>query len=175
MTTEQQVSRRGFAIPVSPRFAAVAVLVIAAATIAGAWLFQWAGYLPCELCLKQRWAYYVGVPFAALVTLSAWRGPRDGAAYGLLLLALLFLGSSAFGTYHAGVEWGFWPGPTDCTGSLDKAGPMTDFMNQLNTVKVVRCDAVAIRILGLSLAGWNAVVSLGMSVLAALGARSALS
>jgi disulfide bond formation protein DsbB len=161
-------------VKVSPLFAAVTVLIVATATIAGAWIFQWAGYLPCELCLKQRWAYYIGIPFAALVTLSAWRGPRDGAAYGLVILSILFLGSALFGTYHAGVEWGFWPGPADCTGSLDKAGSMQDFLSQLSTVKVVRCDAVAIRIFSLSLAGWNGVISLAMAALAALGARRAL-
>ena len=143
----------------------------AKSTIAGAWAFEAAGYLPCELCLKQRWAYYVGVPLAALVAVAAprWRVPTG---MGFALLAVLFLGSAIFGAYHAGVEWGFWQGPTDCTGSLQKAGSMADFMNQLSTVKVVRCDAVAIRILGLSLAGWNAVVSLMLCALGVAGARA---
>ena len=149
------------------------MLVIAFATIAGAWIFEWAGYLPCELCLKQRWAYYTGVPLAALVALASWRGPRPLAGVGLVLMALLFFGSAVFGTYHAGVEWHFWPGPTDCTGSLDRAGSMQDFMKQLSVTQVVRCDAVAIRIFGLSLAGWNAVISAAMSALAVIGARRA--
>jgi disulfide bond formation protein DsbB len=158
---------------VTPLRAALVVLVVAFVTIAGAWIFQFAGYLPCELCLKQRWAYYVGVPFAALVAGSAWRGPPGTARFGLLILALLFAASAVFGAYHAGVEWGFWPGPTDCTGDLQKAGSMQDFMNQLKTTQVVRCDAVAIRILGLSLAGWNAVISLFMAAVAVFGAAQA--
>ncbi len=151
-----------------------ALTLLAFATIAGAWAFEAAGYLPCELCLKERWAYYAGVPLGALTTLAVIGGARRLAGAGFVLLALLFLGSAIFGAYHAGVEWGFWQGPTDCTGTLAKASSMSDFMTQLQTVRVVRCDAVAIRVLGLSLAGWNAVISLVIAVAAAIGARRAL-
>jgi disulfide bond formation protein DsbB len=160
-------------VAVTPLQIAFLIAIAAFATIAGAWAFEAAGYLPCELCLKQRWAYYAGVPLAALTTLAAASGQRWLAGLGLGLLAIVFLGSAIFGGYHAGVEWGFWQGPTDCTGTLNKASSVDDFMRQLNTVKVVRCDAVAIRILGLSLAGWNAVISAGLSVLGAIGARRA--
>ena len=159
---------------VTPLQAALGVFILAFATIAGAWVFEWAGYAPCELCLMQRWAYYAGVPLAALVAILAARGPRGLAGAGLALLGLLFIGSMIFGAYHAGVEWGFWPGPSGCTGALTKADSMQDFLKQLETTKVVRCDAVAIRILGLSLAGWNAVISAAMAALALIGARKAL-
>ncbi len=158
----------------TPLQTAFGVFAIAFATIAGAWIFEWAGYLPCELCLMQRWAYYVGVPLSALTALAAAYGPRWLAGAGLVLLGLVFLGSMIFGAYHAGVEWGFWQGPTGCTGALTRADSMQDFMKQLETTKVVRCDAVAIRILGLSLAGWNAVLSGAMAMLAFIGARKAL-
>ena len=153
---------------------ALVLLALAFATIAGAWIFEAFGYLPCELCLKQRWAYYAGVPVAAATTLAAAAGQKRVASAGFALLTLVFIGSAIFGAYHAGVEWGFWPGPTDCTGNLSKASSMDDFMNQLATVKVVRCDAVAIRILGLSLAGWNAVISVALAMLGAMGARRSL-
>ena len=159
---------------VTPLQAALGVLILAFATIAGAWVFEWAGYAPCELCLMQRWAYYAGVPLAALAAIIAARGSRGMAGAGLALLGLLFIGSMVFGVYHAGVEWGFWPGPTGCTGALTRADSMADFLKQLETTKVVRCDAVAIRILGLSLAGWNAVISGAMAALALIGARKAL-
>ncbi|MBN9080301.1 MAG: disulfide bond formation protein DsbB [Rhizobiales bacterium 62-17] len=147
---------------------ALAIFVIAFATIAGAWIFEYAGYLPCELCLQQRWAYYIGVPVAALTVASTVSGkPSPIAKLLFVLLALIFIGSAIFGAYHAGVEWGFWEGPTGCTGAIpQRASDMSDFMRQLETTKVVRCDAVAIRILGLSLAGWNAVISAVLAVLA---------
>ncbi len=154
--------------------AALAILFVATGTIVGAWIFEYFGYLPCELCLKQRWAYYAGVPLAAVTAVLAWRGPRSLTIAGLALLGLVWVGSSIFGVYHSGVEWGFWQGPTDCTGSLNAAPSINDFLKQLETVKVVRCDAVAIRILGLSLAGWNAVISAAMAVAAFAGAKAAL-
>ncbi len=158
---------------VSLQQAALAVFVIAFATIAGAWVFEAAGYLPCDLCLKQRWAYYVAVPLAALAVLSACKAPPALTRSLLVLLAVVFVGSAIFGVYHAGVEWKFWDGPAGCTGTLpQKAGTMADFMNQLKTTKIVRCDEVALRILGLSLAGWNAVISAAMAVLALRGATS---
>ncbi len=158
----------------TPQEIALLAFALALATIAGAWAFEASGYLPCELCLKQRWAYYAGVPLAAVTALVARFGLRGLAGALFALLALVFLGSAAFGAYHAGVEWGFWQGPTDCTGSLQKANSVSDFLKQLDTVKVVRCDAVAIRILGLSLAGWNAVVSGVLCALGVFGARRAL-
>jgi len=157
----------------TPTRAAVGVLVIGFATIAGAWIFEYFGYAPCDLCLKQRWAYYVGVPLAALAAVMNAEGPRGLRKPLLLVLALVFVASSIFGVYHAGVEWGFWPGPAGCTGtSMLTVSNMNDFMKQLQTTRVVRCDEVALRIFGLSLAGWNAVLSAGMAALAVIGARA---
>jgi disulfide bond formation protein DsbB len=158
---------------ITPFRAALFVFAVASATILGAWAFQLAGYAPCDLCLKQRIAYYIGIPVALLtlfVTSRRRLGSHRAARLGLAALTLIFLASALFGAYHAGVEWGFWPGPADCTGTLEKAGSMNDFMKQLQTTKVVRCDAVAIRILGLSLAGWNAVISAVMAIVAGLAA-----
>lgn len=163
--------------PVAPRPrtatlpAAALVLALAVATIAGAFAFQAAGYAPCELCLKERLPYYAGIALAAVTLLLAWKGPSVAARAGLVLLALLFLFSAGFGAYHAGVEWTFWPGPTGCTGAIAHPTSNADFLQQLRAVHVVRCDAVAIRILGLSLAGWNAVVSLMIAVVALAGLR----
>jgi disulfide bond formation protein DsbB len=87
-------------------------------------------------------------------------------------LALIFAASAVFGAYHAGVEWGFWPGPNECTGLLDRAASTDDFLKQLQSVKIARCDAPALRILGLSLADWNALISAGLAALAVAGARA---
>jgi disulfide bond formation protein DsbB len=152
--------------------AAGLILLIAAATIAGAWIFQAFGIAPCELCLSERIPYYIGVPVAALTLIVALRKSRTLMLLGFVLLFLIFAFSAGFGVYHAGVEWHFWQGPTACTGStMTKAATMQDFMNQLRTQKVVRCDAVAIRILGLSLAGWNALISAALAITAIWGAR----
>lgn len=153
----------------SGRDASALIAVVALLTIAGAWIFEAIGFAPCELCLKQRFAYYAGVPLASWL-FFAWPqlSPRP-ARMGLVVLGLIFVGSMIFGMYHAGVEWRFWPGPADCTGALEQAGSVQDFMKQLQTSKVVRCDEVALRILGLSLAGWNAVISAALTVVAALG------
>jgi disulfide bond formation protein DsbB len=152
--------------------AAGLILMIAAATIAGAWIFQAFGIAPCELCLSERIPYYVGIPVAAATLIAALRKSKALTLTGFILLFLIFAFSAGFGIYHAGVEWHFWEGPTACTGStMTKATSMQDFMNQLRTVKVVRCDAVAIRILGLSLAGWNAVISAALAVIAIWGVR----
>jgi disulfide bond formation protein DsbB len=154
--------------------AAGLILLIAAATIAGAWIFQAFGIAPCELCLSERIPYYVGVPVAAMTLIFALRESKALMLVGFILLFLIFAFSAGFGVYHAGVEWHFWEGPTACTGStMTKATSMQDFLHQLQTVKVVRCDAVAIRILGLSLAGWNAVISVVLAVIAIWGARKA--
>jgi disulfide bond formation protein DsbB len=154
---------------IAPLGLAFVILGAIVATIAGAFAFQAMGFAPCELCLKERLPYYAGMALAAVTLLVAWQGLRIAARVGFALLTALFLFSAAFGAYHAGVEWGFWPGPTDCTGALDHASSNADFLRQLRTVRVVRCDAVAIRILGLSLAGWNAIVSLGIAALAIAG------
>ncbi len=170
---------RGLAMMPSDRRArplalAYAALGLIVATIAGALIFQAAGIAPCELCLRERWPYYAGMALGALTVGAAARGPGGLSAACFAALALLFCGSAAFGAYHAGVEWGWWAGPSDCTGPLSRAGSMSDFMHQLQTVHVVRCDAVAIRILGLSLAGWNAVLSLVVAALAAAGVSQSL-
>jgi disulfide bond formation protein DsbB len=150
--------------------AALAVLVIATATIAGAWFFELVlDIKPCPLCLEQRYAYYAMIPFAALIAVLAWRGgPRAVLLVGLALLLIAGLGNAVFGAYHAGVEWGFWKGPTDCTGPLVDFGKAGNLLDQLDKVKVIRCDEVQWRFLGLSLAGYNALISLTMAAIAGL-------
>ena len=85
---------------------------------------------------------------------------------------MIFVSSAVAGAYHAGVEWKFWPGPTDCTGDFVKPASMEDFRKQMETMRIVRCDEVSLRILGLSLADWNVLVSAGIALVAALGATA---
>src|SRR5712671_6092072 len=99
---------------------ALAITAIAAATLAGAWFFQLVlDIRPCPLCLEQRYAYYLAMPLGALVALAAARdAARPVLVAGLAILALAALANAVLGIYHAGVEWKFWQGPTDCTGEI---------------------------------------------------------
>jgi disulfide bond formation protein DsbB len=156
--------------------AALAIAVIAAATLAGAWFFQLVlDIRPCPLCLEQRYAYYLAIPLGVLTALAAARdAPRAVLYAGLALLAAAALGNVWLGAYHAGVEWGLWKGPTDCTGPVGNLGSAGNLLERLDTVKVIRCDEVQWRFLGLSLAGYNVLISLLMAAIAAWGiARSA--
>ncbi len=151
--------------------ASLAVGAVAAATLAGAWFFQLViGLVPCPLCLEQRYAYYLAVPLAALVALAAARGAsRPVLLAGLAILLLAALANAWLGAYHSGVEWGFWKGPTDCSGPVVSLGSAGNLLERLDTVKVVRCDEVQWRFLGLSLAGYNVLISLLMAAIAGWG------
>jgi disulfide bond formation protein DsbB len=162
-------NRAGF----SPRVVALAIFALSFAAIGGAWIYEAMGYLPCDLCLEQRYAYYVGVPLAAVTFLAA---PRLGKAAAALFvaLALIFAANAVLAVYHSGVEMQLWQGPTACTGSA-MSGPANaaDLLAQLDTVKVVRCDAVSLRVFGLSLANWNIFISLALAELGGWGATRA--
>jgi disulfide bond formation protein DsbB len=158
-----------------PMVAALAVFAIAAATLVGAWYFQLVeGLQPCPLCLEQRYAYYLAIPLAAATALAAGQnGPRWLVIGGLVVLVLAALANAVLGFYHAGVEWKFWAGPADCTGPIGNLGSAGTLLDRLDTVKVVMCDQVQWRFLGLSLAGYNVLISLLMAAIAAWGiARS---
>jgi disulfide bond formation protein DsbB len=147
------------------RRAALLILAVALGTIVGAWIFEYLGYAPCELCLWQRWSYYAAIPIALLVALAA-PGRPELARAGLGLLAVLWLGSMVFGVYHAGVEWKWWLGPSTCGSQAGFSGGLPNL-----GAPVILCDTAAIRILGLSLAGWNALISLGLAMVAMAGLR----
>ncbi|MGH6874780.1 MAG: disulfide bond formation protein B, partial [Aestuariivirgaceae bacterium] len=141
-------------VPLKPQNAILAILVIATATILGAWAFQLiGGYAPCPLCLQQRWPYYATIPIAFFLL---WSRRESLLRLGFLLIALIMLASTLLALYHAGIEWRWWRGPQACAGGAGLTGTLPDLSN----LRVVRCDEAALRILGLSLAGWNALISL---------------
>ncbi|MBU1307582.1 MAG: disulfide bond formation protein B [Alphaproteobacteria bacterium] len=147
--------------PLDKKSAALA-FVLGLATILGAWGSQVIGGLvPCELCLEQRMAYYYGLPLL-LVVLLAWnRLPLAVWYLAMAIVTAIFVWGTYMGAYHAGVEWGFWPGPTACTG----VGDIMDF-NSLSDMKpVIGCDVVQFRLFGISLAGYNALISLAIVAL----------
>jgi disulfide bond formation protein DsbB len=147
--------------------AVLVFFLVALATIVAAWGFQKiGGYVPCELCLKQRWPYYFAVPLAALLLRPAADG-RPLARWGSAVLALTMVASALLGIYHSGVEWGWWPGPPVCT----VGGGLSGGLPNLETARVIRCDEAQWRFLGLSFAGWNVVVSLALVALCLWGMR----
>jgi disulfide bond formation protein DsbB len=150
------------------------VLFAAAAVILTALAFEhFGGYVPCPLCLQQRYAYYAGVPalFFALVLLSA--GHTRAAAAVFLAVALAFLANAALGTYHAGAEWKFWPGPDTCSGTQPLSTGAGGLFKDLAATRVIRCDEAPWHFLGLSFAGWNVLASLLLAAGAAFCATKA--
>jgi disulfide bond formation protein DsbB len=160
-------------IVLPPSQAARALMIAAAslAILAAVWILQALGYQPCELCLTQRYAFYVAAPLAALTAAFASRSAHGLARAGFALLAAAFVANAALAAYHAGVEYHWWAGPTACTGGLTGSLDVNDLVKSLDSVKVVRCDEVQLRIAGLSLASWNVLASAALAVYAALAAR----
>jgi disulfide bond formation protein DsbB len=149
--------------------AAIAIAAVGAVTIVGAWYFQYGlGLKPCPLCLEQRYAYYFAIPLAVMVAL----GDQVGASRKVLIAALVaialgMLWNAGLGVYHSGVEWKWWPGPQECSGALEGLGSAGGLLEKLQSITVVRCDEAAWRFLGLSLAGYNALISLMLAATAA--------
>jgi disulfide bond formation protein DsbB len=147
-------------------------LLLPAALLAGAWGFQVIGGLvPCEMCHWQRWPHYAAVVLAAL----AFVVPGFGARRGLVWLAALAIAiSGAIGVYHAGVEYGWWEGATACTSSFTATGgSAADMLNAIMAAPIVRCDEPQWTLGGVSLAGFNAILSLGGALSVALLMRRA--
>jgi disulfide bond formation protein DsbB len=122
---------------------------------------------PCELCLKERQVYWAAAAIALVGGLALLR-IRRARTWTCLILALVFLGGALLAGWHAGVEWKMWPGPESCTGTHVRI-TAADMQRLLRggAMAIPRCDKPAFVFLGLSMAGWNAVVSLVLAVLSA--------
>jgi len=142
------------------------VAAVSAATIAGAWFFQYViGLVPCPLCLDQRIPYYAAIPLGLVLGLLARDRKRATLARLLLfLIAAILAYGAGLGAYHAGVEWGWWPGPTTCTGARAAGGG--NLLSQMQGARVVACDEVQWRFLGLSLAGYNVLIAGALAIIA---------
>jgi disulfide bond formation protein DsbB len=141
------------------RNARLLALLIPGALLAGAWAFQLIGKLyPCEMCHWQRWPQYGALVLALLAFVTG--GPRVKATLVAGAAALIAV-SGLIGVFHAGVEYHWWQGITACTQTVSTAGLSTDqALKELLAAPIVRCDAAQWTLLGVSLAGWNALVSL---------------
>ena len=140
-----------------------------AASILTALGFQYiGGYDPCPLCLMQRYAYYAAIPLLFIAMALTTEKPKL-AGFFFLLVAIGFLANAGLGTYHAGAEWKFWPGPSTCSGEAKLPASAADLLKGMDN-RVVRCDEASWRLFGLSFAGWNVLLSLGLF---GLGLRAA--
>lgn len=132
--------------------------------LGGAFIFQALGYPPCAMCLWQRWPHVAAIALAAI----AYFVP-----YTLLLVAGLgaALTTAAIGIYHTGVERGFWEGPSSCTSSSVTGISADDLLDQIMAAPLVRCDEVPWELFSLSMASWNAVISLALAAIWITAAR----
>jgi disulfide bond formation protein DsbB len=139
-------------------------LALPLALIAGALGSQYVGGLyPCEMCLWQRWPHYAAIALAALAFVAPGRGARAAL---VALAAVGIAASGAIGAFHAGVEYGWWEGVTACTSRVDAGGG--DFLEALLNAPLIRCDRAPWTLAGISLAGYNAILSLGGALVIAM-------
>ncbi len=145
-------------------------LAVSAAMLTAAHIFENLGYAPCTLCLRQREVYWVALAVAVanlivtrLLTGSRFERAMDAA------LGLIFLFGAGLAFYHSGVEWQWWPGPQACAST--GAGATADALNALLNGADIRppaCDEPNWWFLGLTMANWNTLVSLGLAGLGGL-------
>jgi disulfide bond formation protein DsbB len=137
-------------------------LLVPATLLAGAYGSEiWGGLYPCEMCWWQRYAHMAALGFAIVATLAG-RMPDRGRSF-VWLAALAILASGAIGFYHAGVELGYFGGFTQCTTALS-GGSTEDLLKSVFDAPLVRCDEVQWSLFGISMAGWNAILSLSSAL-----------
>jgi disulfide bond formation protein DsbB len=162
MTQAVAVQRSRGGLPAAAAARLVALL-LPLALLGGALGSQYLGGLhPCEMCYWQRWPHASAIILAAL----AFTAPASSSRSRMLtLLAAFAIGiSGMIGVYHAGVEAKVFEGFTQCT-ALGKGLTTADLLRQISSAPLVRCDEVQFRFLGISMAGWNAILSLGGATL----------
>lgn len=143
------------------RTAQLLALLLPLGLIAGALTSQYGfGLFPCEMCMWQRWPHYTAIVLAAASFVL--RPARDLLVW-LAVLAIAV--SGAIGAFHAGVEYGWWEGLTRCATNFASGGSTLD---AIMNAPLIRCDVAPWDLYGVSLAGWNAIFSLGGALVIAL-------
>jgi disulfide bond formation protein DsbB len=150
----------------------LAALAISALMLAAAHAFQAAGYAPCHLCLRQREVYWAIIALSAIaIAANQFRPNAKQARIFLVLIGLGFLYGAGLAAFHAGVEWKFWPGPEICSGGFGTFQAQDLNAALAGPTRVIRCDEAPWRLLGLSMAGYNALISSGLAALSGLALR----
>ena len=141
----------------------IVALVLPLALLGGAFAFQYLGGLyPCEMCWWQRYPHAAAIVLAALAFTAPATSQRSGAL--TMLAAMAIAVSGAIGVYHAGVELQVFHGFTTCS-TTAKAATTAELLQKLMKVPLIRCDQVQWSLFGISMAGWNAILSLSGAVL----------
>ncbi|MEL7349225.1 MAG: disulfide bond formation protein B [Pseudomonadota bacterium] len=131
-----------------------------AALLIAALAFQYLGGLaPCPMCIWQRWPHVVAIAVGALGVTVLWRQRRAMAALGALAMA----GNAGLGLFHVGVEQAWWEGPSTCSAASPLGQSPDALLESIMNAPIVRCDEVAWSFLSVSMAGWNALFSLGLA------------
>jgi disulfide bond formation protein DsbB len=123
------------------------------------------GLYPCEMCMWQRWPHLAAIILALIAYMQAKN--RQAATILVALAALAIAISGAIGIYHAGVEYHWWQGLTACTSTLSGSS-VQDVLDSIMAAPITRCDTPQWTLFGISLAGFNALFSLGSAILIAL-------
>lgn len=143
--------------------AALVAILSSAAVLSAALAFQYIGGLyPCILCMYQRWAYVVAIGFALL----AWSFKNNPVVAKMTLGAssLSFFAGAVIAAFHVGVEKRWWEGTSECQGNaLDLSASVEDLTSQLMDQPIVRCDVVPWDLFGISMAGYNVIISLALA------------
>ena len=149
-------------------------LGVSLAMLATAHAFErFAFLLPCELCLRQREVYWAASAMAVtgLILWNIRNNRRFMVAFNVML-GLVFMTGAVVAAYHAGVEWKWWPAPSGCSAeAVDVMGLSLDGLDERTAT--VSCTDAAWRMMGLSMAGWNALVSLALAVMSFIAAAIA--
>ena len=145
-------------MPLTHRSLSLIALLGSGGLLAGAFAFQYIGGLaPCQLCLWQRWPHAAAVLIGLLLLATGWRGLAWAGA-------LAALATAGIGVFHVGVEQAWWEGLASCTAGSIAGISAADLLNPaVDVAAPVRCDAIAWQMLGISMAGWNVIVSLGLA------------
>ncbi|MEM7444614.1 MAG: disulfide bond formation protein B [Pseudomonadota bacterium] len=137
--------------------------------LGGALLFQYVGGLqPCVLCIYQRWPWGIAIGLGAIALFTTGR-PRLQSGLTVLGGLTMLVGAGIAG-FHVGVEQGWWEGTAGCGGSLTTEGSIEDITAQLLAAPVVRCDEIAWSLLGISMAGYNFIISAILAIVALVSA-----
>ncbi|MBS0518188.1 MAG: disulfide bond formation protein B [Proteobacteria bacterium] len=142
--------------------------LVSTALMGGALYFQYVvGLPPCDLCHWQRYPHLVAIA-VGLAALASFAAPRLAYVFALAAILALFV-TAGIGVFHVGVEQHWWQGPQECSGHIPAGLSPAELKKYLFSAKMVRCDAIPWSLWGVSMAGWNAILSAGAAIVLSMG------